>query len=145
MNILVSACLLGCACRYDGACKPCEKVLALSKKHTLIPFCPEVYGGLPTPRPPSEIVCGRVINSEGKDVTTEYEKGAKEALRIAKLFGCKVAILKAKSPSCGKGEIYDGTFSKTLCKGDGICAALLMQSGIEVFTEDEINAVFCKD
>ena len=97
MNILVSACLLGCACRYDGASKPCENVLSLAKKHTLIPFCPEVYGGLPTPRPPSEIRNGRVINSEGKDVTNEYEKGAKEALRIAKLFGCKAAVLKASS------------------------------------------------
>ncbi len=145
MNILVSACLLGCACRYDGASKPNAAVIELAAKHDLIPFCPEVYGGLPTPRLPSEIVGDRVINSEGSDVTKEYEKGASEALRIAELYGCKDAILKAKSPSCGKGIIYDGTFLKKLCKGDGITAAKLIESGIRVFTEDEIDTAFCKD
>lgn len=142
MNILVSACLLGCACRYDGKSKPCDAVTALSKEYTLVPFCPEIYGGLPTPRPASEIVGGRVINSEGKDVTAEYEKGALEALRIAELFGCKAAVLKAKSPSCGKGQIYDGSFGGTLCEGDGICAKLLMDKGITVLTEEEIHSFF---
>ena len=145
MNILVSACLVGCACRYDGESKPDAAVIELLERHNLIPFCPEVYGGLPTPRPPSEIVCGKVVSSEGKDVTKEYEKGAREALRIAKLCGCNIALLKSKSPSCGKGRIYDGTFSKKLCEGDGVCAALLMQNGIKVFTEEEISTAFCQD
>ncbi len=142
MNIIVSACLLGCACRYDGKSKPCDAVISLSPEHTLIPFCPEIYGGLPTPRPASEIVGGRVVNSEGKDVTAEYEKGALEALHIAELLGCKVAVLKAKSPSCGKGQIYDGSFGGILREGDGICAKLLMDKGITVLTEEEIYSFF---
>ena len=139
MKILVSACLLGCACRYDGKSKPCYDVIALMDKHTLIPVCPEIYGGLSTPRSPSEIQGGAVVNKEGKDVTAEYEKGAAEALALARKFGCKVAILKAKSPSCGKGEVYDGSFSGQLTKGNGITARLLAENGIEVFTENEIN------
>ncbi|MBR5539316.1 MAG: DUF523 domain-containing protein [Clostridia bacterium] len=138
MNILVSACLLGCACRYDGKSKPHTDVLALAKKHTLIPICPEIYGGLSTPRLPSEISGGRVINSGGTDVTAEYEKGASEALKLAKIANCHIAVLKAKSPSCGKGAVYDGTFSRTLTSGDGITAALLISNGITVITEDEI-------
>lgn len=138
MKILVSACLLGCSCRYDGKSKPCEAVIALADKHILIPVCPEIYGGLSTPRSPSEIVGDRVVNSLGKDVTAEYEKGAKETLKLAKKLGCDKAILKAKSPSCGKGKIYDGTFSGTLKDGSGITAKLLTASGIEVFTENEI-------
>lgn len=140
MNVLVSACLLGCACRYDGKSKPHAAVTALADKHTLIPFCPEIYGGLPTPRPASEIVGDRVLNREGKDVTAEYIRGAEEALRMAKVFDCKVAILKAKSPSCGKGRVYDGSFSGTLRDGDGITAALLLQNGIEVYTEEELQS-----
>ena len=139
MKILVSACLLGCACRYDGKSKPCYDVIALMDKHTLIPVCPEIYGGLSTPRSPSEIQGGAVVNKEGKDVTAEYEKGAAEVLALARKFGCKVAILKAKSPSCGKGEVYDGSFSGQLTKGNGITARLLAENGIEVFTENEIN------
>ncbi len=138
MNILVSACLLGCACRYDGKSKPNTAVTALAKTHTLIPFCPEIYGGLPTPRPASEIVGERVVNRAGTDVTAEYVRGAEEALRIAKLFGCKIAVLKAKSPSCGKGRVYDGSFSGTLRNGDGVTAAMLLQNGIEVYTEEEL-------
>lgn len=139
MNILVSACLLGCACRYDGQSKPHPAVEKLMQKHALIPVCPEIYGGMPTPRPPSEIVGDRVINSEGWDVTAAYTRGAKEALRMAQQFGCIVAVLKAKSPSCGKGKVYDGSFSRTLLDGDGITAALLQENGISVYTEDEID------
>lgn len=139
MNILVSACLLGCACRYDGQSKPHSAVENLMKKHTLIPVCPEIYGGLPTPRPPSEIVGDRVISSEGRDVTDAYTRGAKEALRMAKQFRCTVAVFKAKSPSCGKGKVYDGSFSRTLRDGDGITAELLRKNGIFVYTEDEIE------
>lgn len=141
MNILISACLLGCACRYDGKSKTHPAVELLREKHTLIPVCPEIYGGLPTPRPPSEIVGDRVQNSAGADVTDAYRRGAAEALRLAGLFGCKVALLKAKSPSCGKGKVYDGTFSRTLTDGDGVTAALLQQHGIRVYTEDEIPEI----
>ena len=141
MNILISACLLGCACRYDGKSKPHPDVQKLMEKHTLIPVCPEIYGGLPTPRPPSEIAGDRVINSEGKDVTAEYMRGAKEALRMAEQFGCTAAVLKAKSPSCGRGAVYDGTFSRTLTNGDGITVTLLQKHGIKVYTEDEITAL----
>ncbi len=141
MNILISACLLGCACRYDGKSKPHPDVQKLMEKYTLIPICPEIYSGLPTPRPPSEIVGERVINSEGKDVTAEYMRGAKEALRMAEQFGCTAAVLKAKSPSCGRGAVYDGTFSHTLTSGDGITVSLLQKHGIKVYTEDEIEVL----
>lgn len=140
MNILVSACLLGVACRYDGKSKGVSKIENLLKTHTLIPICPEQLGGLPTPRFPSEKLNEKVINNKGIDVTLEYRKGAEEALKIAKLFNCKIAILKAKSPSCGFGKIYDGSFSKTLIEGNGITAQLLIENGIEVFTED----TFCE-
>ena len=138
MNVLISACLLGCACRYDGKSKPHTAVERLMKKYTLIPVCPEIYGGLPTPRPASEICGTRVVNREGADVTEAYLRGAEETLRIAKLYGCTSAVLKAKSPSCGKGKVYDGTFGGVLTEGDGITVALLLEHGISVFTEDEI-------
>ena len=123
MNILVSACLLGVNCKYSGKNNRNENVLRLAEKHTLIPVCPEQLGGLPTPRYPSEICGGRVINNIGEDVTAYYEKGAGEALNIAKLFGCERAVLKARSPECGSKEIYDGTFTKTVIQGKGITAA----------------------
>ncbi len=145
MKILVSACLLGCACRYDGKSKPCDSVINLCERHTLIPFCPEIYGGLATPRPPSEIVGDRVINSSGEDVTAEYEKGAAEALKIAEQSGCRVAVLKAKSPSCGRGRVYDGSFSGKLCDGDGVTARLLLSHGIAVYTENDLPASFYED
>jgi len=138
MRILVSACLLGLACRYDGKSKPHPKVVELAKNEELYLFCPECMGGLPTPRPPAEIRGDRVINAEGADVTAQYRKGAEEALRLCRLYGIQRAILKAKSPSCGKGAVYDGSFSKTLTEGDGITAALLMANGIEVITENDL-------
>lgn len=139
MNILVSACLLGVACRYDGKSKGIEKIIELSKKYNLIPVCPEQLGGLPTPRVPSEKLKDKVINSEGIDVTVEYKKGTEEALRLAKIFNCPLAVLKAKSPSCGCGKIYDGSFSKRLIEGNGVTAQLLLENGIEVITEEEID------
>ena len=138
MKILVSACLIGCACRYDGKSKPHEGVIALCDKHTLVPVCPEIYGGLPTPRKPSEIVGDKVVSSDGTDVTDEYMRGASEALRVAETFGCEAAVLKAKSPSCGKGKVYDGSFGGVLTDGDGVTAKLLLAHGIKVYTEDEI-------
>lgn len=136
-KVLVSACLLGVPCRYDGKSKPCEAVRALGDAYELIPVCPEVLGGLPTPRVPSER-CGEtetVINREGNDVTEAYRRGAEKALRIAQENGCTVAILKEKSPSCGSGRIYDGTFSGTLRAGDGVTAELLKRHGIRVLGE----------
>ena len=141
MNILVSACLLGVACRYDGKSKPVERVLKLMDKFTLVPFCPEVYGGLTTPRLPSEIVGDKVLHNDGTDVTVQYKKGAEEALRVAKLYNCRYAILKEKSPSCGKGKIYSGNFDRTLVDGDGITTRLLTENGIKVFGESEIDNI----
>ena len=140
-NILVSACLLGLECRYKGDSCENSAVLELAKEHTLIPVCPEQLGGLATPRAPSEITAGKVMNNLGQDVTENYRKGADAALRIAQLNGVKVAILKAKSPSCGSGLIYDGSFSGSKIPGDGISAALLKEHDIAVYTEDEINDI----
>lgn len=142
-NLLISSCLLGLACRYDGGWREYD-LKGLEKKFNLIPICPEIYGGLPTPRVPSEIKGDRVINREGVDVTAQYEKGAKEALHLARLFNVKCAVLKAKSPSCGKNVVYDGTFTKTLTEGDGITAKLLKANGIAVFTEEEIDILLEK-
>ena len=117
-KILVSACLLGIDCKYSGGNNYNEKVLEYIKDYEVIPVCPEIMGGLSTPRPPSERVGNKVINNQNIDVTKEYIKGANETLKLAKLFDAKKALLKAKSPSCGKGKIYDGTFSGTLIEGD---------------------------
>ena len=134
--ILVSACLCGVNCKYNGQNNLSVDVLELLRKGEAILVCPEQLGGLPTPRTPSEI---RIINgqtkvytNDGKDVTENYQRGAEEVLKIAKELNIKKAILKRKSPSCGCGEIYDGTFTNTLTKGDGITAALLIKNGIEV-------------
>lgn len=139
MTILVSACLLGCPCRYDGKSKPNASVLTLMEEHTLIPICPEQMGGLATPRPPAECKGGGVFTQVDNDVTAQYRRGAEEALRLAKLYGCTCAILKERSPSCGSGEIYDGSFSRTLIEGDGVTAALLKQHGIAVYGESEVD------
>ena len=139
MNILISACLLGIRCRYDGAGKYDARMEKLMEKHHLIPVCPEIYGGLPTPREPSERAGDRVLSNEGRDVTTAFHKGAEETLALAKLFQCKYAILKERSPSCGHGEIYDGTFSGTLSKGSGMTAELLAKNGITVLGESQIE------
>ena len=141
MNILVSACLLGAACRYDGAARSHPEIDALRNKHTLIPVCPEQLGGLPTPREPSEIKSGRAVNASGRDVTENYERGAYEALRLAQRLGCRAAILKERSPSCGCGQVYDGTFSHTLVPGDGFTAALLKKSGIAVYGESQASSL----
>ena len=136
MRILVSACLLGVCCRYDGESRPCRDVMRLRDGVEMVPVCPEQLGGLPTPRPPAEIREGRVITREGQDVTAAYQKGAEEAARLYELLGCEYAILKARSPSCGCGEIYDGTFTGTLIQGDGVTARLLMDRGVTVMTDE---------
>ncbi len=138
-SILVSACLLGTPCRYDGKSKPRAAVQALATQYRLIPICPEVMGGLPTPRVPSEIVGECVMMQDGRDVTDNYRRGAEIALALAREHGCDAAILKAKSPSCGRDLIYDGSFCGRLVPGNGICAALLLQNGLRVLTEGEIE------
>lgn len=139
MTILVSACLLGCPCRYDGTAKADPRVLALMERHTLIPVCPEQLGGLPTPRLPSERREGGVFDRGGKDVTAQYRQGAEEVLRLARLYGCTHAVLKERSPSCGSGQIYNGSFSHVLVPGSGVAAELLAQNGITVLGESQAD------
>jgi len=113
-------------------------VLALLKDHELVPVCPEQLGGLSTPRPPCEMQeDGRVRNKQGDDQSTEFTRGAEEALMLFKLTGCEAALLKARSPSCGKGMIYDGSFSGTLKPGNGVFAQKLVNEGIPVYTEED--------
>ena len=139
-NLLISACLLGYCCRYDGSNNgPIPELLQLKRRYHLIPICPEQLGGLKTPRLPAERLGDRVINCEGTDITAEYERGANEALRMAKLFGCTVAILKSRSPSCGPTEVYDGTFTHTVVQRPGTTAELLLQNGLEVLDETQID------
>lgn len=139
MKILISACLLGVCCRYDGASKSYPDIAELAKEHVLIPVCPEQLGGLPTPRAPSERQADRVVSVAGTDVTQQYCKGAEEALRLCQLFGCDAAVLKEKSPSCGCGVIYDGSFSGTLRQGNGVTAELLLAYDIPVYGESRIK------
>lgn len=140
-TILVSACLFGCDCRYKGDnCKK-EELVALAKRHTLVPVCPEQLGGLSTPRNPAEICGDKVISNAGKDVTGEYQKGAETALYIAKTVGADAAVLKANSPSCGKDIIYDGTFTGNKTAGNGVTAKVFSEAGIPIFTENEIDAL----
>ena len=141
MRILVSACLLGICCRYDGGSKPCRQVLLLSEKHVLIPVCAEQLGGLPTPRIPCERMGDKVIARDGTDRTDAYRRGAEEALKICSLMRCECAVLKARSPSCGCGKIYDGTFSGTLKEGNGVLAEMLMKKGIRILTEEELDGI----
>ena len=139
MNILVSACLLGVECRYNGKGVLEPAVKPLLDRHCLIPVCPEIMGGLATPRMPAERSAGRVITRDGADVTPAYEKGAEETLKLAMLYGCRAAILKERSPSCGNGQIYDGTFTGKLTEGEGVCAGLLKSHGIKVYGESQIE------
>ena len=140
-QIIVSACLLGAACRYDGKSKPVDEVIALAEKYGIVPVCPEILGGLPTPRIPCEIKDGRVINRIGEVKTAEYTRGADEVLRLAKLLNCDTAVLKKKSPSCGGGEIYDGSFTGKTVQGYGVCAGLLKANGIKVLDETQISKI----
>lgn len=140
-KLLVSACLLGKPCRYDGKAKRNEAVCALGERYELVPVCPECDGGLPTPRTPSERQGERVVMQDGTDVTAQYQKGAQYALSVCKREGCKAAILKERSPSCGSGEIYDGSFTKTLTARDGVTAELLKNNNITVFGESNLAAL----
>ncbi len=137
MTILVSACLLGIPCRYDGKSVPCPAALALQERHTLVPICPEQLGGLPTPRVPAERQGARVINRENRDVTDAFYGGAAQALRIAELSHAQLAVLKQNSPSCGCGSIYDGSFCGSLTAGMGVTAELLTDAGIPVMADTD--------
>ena len=139
MRILISGCLLGVCCRYDGASKPHPLAEKLSKKHELVPVCPEQLGGLATPRSPAERQGERIIAKTGVDVTDQYHRGAEEALKIYRLLGCEAAVLKERSPSCGSGEIYDGTFTGTLVSGNGVTAELFLKHGIPVYGESRLS------
>ena len=143
MDILVSACLLGTPCRYDGASRPCGELARLEVLgHRLIPVCPEVMGGLPTPRPPAELQRdGRVVDRAGKDVTEAYRLGAEEVLELARAHRCTLAVLKERSPSCGRGQIYDGSFTGRLTEGSGVTARLLEEHGVQVYGESEAGTL----
>ncbi|MDE0683158.1 MAG: DUF523 domain-containing protein [Candidatus Poribacteria bacterium] len=142
MKVVISACLLGVRCRYDGGDSRNELAIKQKDTYQLIPVCPEEAGGLLTPRPPAEIVGGdgddvldgkaKVIDVDGTDVTAAYLKGAHHALQVVQSHSATQVILKARSPSCGCGDIYDGTFSGTLTTGDGVTTALLKRHGITV-------------
>ena len=137
--LLISACLLGVACRYDGASRPldAETLEKLSARYALIPVCPEILGGLPTPRPPAERGIDGVHTSAGENVTPQFFRGAAETLRVSEFFGCKAALLKERSPSCGSGEVYNGFFTGTLRSGDGVTAETLKANGVTVYGEGE--------
>ncbi len=139
MKILISACLLGVACRYDGQSKRYPLVEVLCCRHQVVPVCPEQLGGLATPRPPAERQGDRVITKNGGDVTKEYRFGALQALELAKKLGCTVAVLKERSPSCGSGCIYDGSFTGTMTDGWGVTAELLRREGLRVLGESELE------
>ena len=130
--MIVSACLAGFPCRYDGKARPCEQVVELVRAGKAIPVCPEQLGGLPTPRTSCEIRDGRVVDAEGYDRTEAFRRGARAVLQIAQTYGATEALLQSRSPSCGSGRIYDGSFTKTLTAGDGVTARLLKENGIQV-------------
>ena len=140
---IVSACLLGQNCKYDGENNLNEEVVEFCKNHKYITVCPESAGKLPAPRPPAEKVGGRIVDKDGKDVTDAFLRGAdislKSCIEMARISGEEIegAILKANSPSCGVGQIYDGTFSGMLTEGNGVFAGMLKRLGIEIITEKE--------
>jgi uncharacterized protein YbbK (DUF523 family) len=149
-KVMLSACLAGVNCVYDGSNKAHPVFKAMAQAEDAVLFCPEVLGGFKIPHPPSEISvrnggdgdavlrgAARLVSREGIDVTVLFMKGAKKALALAKKLGIKYAIMKARSPSCGCGKIYDGTFSRTLIEGFGVTAALLKENGVEVISDEE--------
>lgn len=142
-HLLISACLLGFECKYSGGSNALDAaaLAALRERFRLIPVCPESAGGLPTPRAPSERQGEKVVSKLGQDVTGEYHKGADTALYLARRYGCTRALLKERSPSCGSGAIYDGSFTGALVPGDGVAAESLKAAGISVYGESEIEAL----
>ena len=135
----MSACLLGVRCNHEGEANTSAAVVALGERFRLVPVCPETAGGLPTPRPAAEIQPdGRVLSVAGSDVTSAYHRGAAHAVRLASSLGAGAAVLKARSPSCGCHEVYDGSFTRTRVPGEGVTAAALRAAGVEVLSEDDI-------
>lgn len=140
MNILISACLLGVKCRYNGfGIQITEDIKCLLQKHHFIPVCPEQIGGLCTPRQSVELRNGRAVTLDNRDVTAQFIKGAEGVLMLASLYKCSSAILKERSPSCGSSYIYDGTFSNNVIRGEGITAECLRKSGISVCNENDVH------
>ncbi|MGE9984377.1 DUF523 domain-containing protein [Desulfovibrio sp. SGI.169] len=135
---VVSGCLAGLACRYDGGSNPCAAVIRLVEEGRAVPVCPESLAGLSVPRLPCELAGGRVLSQDGRDLTESFLRGAQLALSAAQRCGCTAAILKSRSPSCGFGQIYDGTFSRRLCPGEGIWARLLREAGFALFSEERL-------
>lgn len=140
MKILVSACLLGYNCKYSGGNNYHQGVISLEENFEIIPICPEVFGGLPIPRKPSERIGEKVLTASGDDFTKNFQEGAEISLEIALKNDCKYAVLKAKSPSCGCGLIYDGTYSGVTKEGNGVTSDLLIKHGIKIFNENN----FCE-
>lgn len=141
-KLLVSACLLGEKVRYDGTGFEIEEMNRLKERYELIPMCPEVLGGLSVPRDPAEIREGHVLTADGKDVTKNYEEGARITLDYCRKNDIRKALLKSRSPSCGKGLIYDGTYTRTIVEGHGVACRLLLEKGIDVYTENEIGGLW---
>ena len=137
--MLISACLLGVECRYDGGAQTIPRLRELLERYQLIPICPEQLGGLPTPRTPCERRDGRVYTRDGADVTDAFLRGATQAGRIAVLYGARLALLKARSPSCGHGEIYDGSFTRRRIPGSGLAAHELETLGVTIYNENDIE------
>ena len=142
-GVLVSLCLIGIGCRYDGRDNGVD-LRALEARCALIPVCPEQQGGLPTPRVPAECRGGRVVTRDGGDVTAAFRRGAGQAALLAEQCHVKYALLKARSPSCGAREIYDGSFSGRLVPGAGVTAEVLRGMGIEVYDEGQIDELICR-
>lgn len=138
-KLLISACLLGENCKYNGGNNYIAAAQQLKERYELIPVCPEQDGGLPTPRESSERLGDKVVSKSGNDVTAQFLRGARHALDTAREHGCKLALLKERSPSCGCGAIYDGTFTGTVVEGDGVTAELLQHHGIAVYGESRIQ------
>lgn len=138
-NVLISMCLCGINCRYDGKSTLLESLSNVDKLVNIIPICPEIIGGLPTPRAPVEIINGKAINNLGEDKTANFEKGANEVIKLVKQFNVKYAVLKENSPSCGVNYIYDGTFTGSKISGSGITTNLLKELGVNVYSENEID------
>lgn len=140
MKIVVSACLLGNNCKYNGGNNYCQQVIDFVKNHEVIALCPEVLGGLSTPRLPSEICKGIVMNCKGISVDKEYRQGARLSTEIAIREGATLAILQPRSPSCGCKQIYDGSFSRKLISGKGIFAQMLNDNGIETIEPEDLES-----
>lgn len=142
-SLLISACLLGADCKYSGGNNrlPDELLRRLREKYRLVPVCPETAGGLPIPRQPSERLGDKVVSRLGEDVTAQFQKGGEIALELSKRFGCKKALLKENSPSCGSGRIYDGSFSRKLTEGDGVAAAMLKAEGLAIYGESAAETI----